>query len=534
MKRLLAIDIGTLSARAGLFDTSGRLVAAHSAAFELLHPAELQAVYRMDDIFRAAGEAARGALAAAGAEAGNIAGIAVDAMSSTYFEAAGAPPFDGGADVICWMDHRAEHEAEEITATGDHYLDYVGGSLSPEMYLPKILWLKRHRPKAWERVTAVRDLSDEVARRITGVDRASICGLACKFPYLPNDPEPWRLGLLEKLGLSRLPGLGQLSAPPGKVGEVHGHVHAAGAAALGVSAGIPVSVGLIDAEAGSFGVVGRGFRSAMNRTLALIGGTSTCYMTWAVDERRISGVWGPFRDAVIPGYWMHEGGQSYSGAALDAVLAQHPASPGKPSAALHAETAGEILKLMEAEGPAFGLRRHILPDWLGNRAPLGDGSVRALVAGLGLETSRRSFLEQYYATARALALQSRHLIDHMNMHGYAIDRVCLSGGHLKNPLLVRLYQDALGAGLVISGASEPVLLGTAMVAAVAAGLQPDLFAALDAMAPAQRTLTADPAWARAHQGAYATYLKLFAIRNEVEAADRQQLRRLAMPARGGA
>ena len=524
MTSLLAIDIGTLSARAGVFDPGGQLIAAHSAAFELLHPAELQAVYRMDDIWRAVGEAARGALAAAGGAANSLAGIAIDAMSSTYFEAAGAPPLDGGADVICWMDHRAEAEAEEITATGDRYLDYVGGSLSPEMYLPKILWLSRHRPQAWARVTAVRDLGDEVARRVTGVDRPSICGLACKFPYLPNDADPWRRGLLERLGLGGLLTLGQLAAAPGKVGAVHGRVSAAGAAALGAPVGVPVSVGLIDAEAGAFGVVGRGFAGAMNRTLALIGGTSTCYMTWARDERRISGVWGPFKDAVIPGYWMHEGGQSISGAALDAVLAQHPASPGKPTPAMHAKTAADTLALMRSEGPAFGLRRHILPDWLGNRAPLGDGSVRALVAGIGLETSRRSFLEHYYATARALALQSRHLIDHMNAHGYAIDRVCLSGGHLKNPLLVRLYQDALGASLVISDTSEPVLLGTAMVAAVAAGLHADLFAALDAMAPAQTILRADPLWARAHQGAYGAYLKLFALRNEIETEDRRLLR----------
>ncbi len=113
---------------------------------------------------------------------------------------------------------------------------------------------------------------------------------------------------------------------------------------------------------------------------------------------------------------------------------------------LGTHAAAKILALLDAEGPAFGARRHIVPDWLGNRAPLGDGKVRALISGIGLETSRRAFLEHYFATARALALQSRHMIEHLNRHGYAIDRVCLSGGHLKNPLLVRLYRDALGAG----------------------------------------------------------------------------------------
>jgi D-ribulokinase len=513
---LLAIDVGTLSARAGLFDAEGRLIAARSASFPLINPLDHHAVYRMDDIWAAVCTAARDTLAAAPGIASTVAGIAIDATSSTVIEATGARPLDGDADVICWMDHRGEAEAEEIGASGDRYLDYVGGTVSPEMYLPKILWLKRRRPAAWARVTAVRDLSDEIARRMTGVDRHSVCGLACKFPYLPADADPWRRDLLASLGISDLLSLGRLADQPGRVGEVHGLLSGEAAAAMGLRPGAPVAISLIDAEAGSLGVLGRDFSETVNRTLALIGGTSTCYMAWARDERRISGVWGPFKDAVFPDYWMHEAGQSISGAALDAVLSDHPASPGPASVELHARTVDEILATLDAEGPAFGAHRHIVPDWLGNRAPLGDGKVRALICGVGLENTYRAFLEHYYATARSLALQSRHIIEHLNRHGYAIDRVCLSGGHVKNKLLLRLYRDALGAHLVTSETGEPVLLGTAMVAATGAGLYPDLFTALQAMAPEQTTHPIDPDWAAAHDAAYRIYLKLFAVRNEIE------------------
>ena len=526
---LLAIDVGTLSARAGLFDSGGRLIAASSASFELMRPLDHHAVYRMDDIWAAVCTASRNALAATPVIAATVAGIAVDATSSTVIEAAGGRPLDGDADVICWMDHRAEAEAEEIDLTGDRYLDYVGGTVSPEMYLPKILWLKRHRPAAWARVTAVRNLADEIARRMTGVDRPSICGLACKFPYLPADADPWRRDLLASLGIADLLSLGGLSGRPGRVGEVHGPLSHEAAAAMGLRPEVPVGISLIDAEAGSLGVLGRDFAQAVNRTVALIGGTSTCYMVWARDERRVSGVWGPFKDAVFPGYWMHEAGQSISGAALDAVLNHHPASPGPASVALHARTAEEILALLETEGPHFAACRHIVPDWLGNRAPLGDGKVRALISGIGLETSHRTFLEHYFATARSLALQSRHIIEHLNRHGYALDRVCLSGGHLKNPLLMQLYRDALGARLVTSDTSEPVLLGTAMVAATACGLCPDLFTALEAMAPRQATLAQDPVWVAAHDVAYGIYLKLFSMRNDIEMEGRRLGRLAARP-----
>jgi len=514
MTHLLAVDVGTLSARAGVFDRTGALLASEAAGFSLHRPHEHHAVYRIDEIWRAVCQAVRAVRARTGHSP--IAGMAFDATSSLALVAEGGPPLDGEADVFCWMDHRGEREAEEIALSRDRYLDYVGGTLSPEMHLPKLLWLRRHRPRAWRRVRAVRDLCDELAVRATGVARHSVCGLACKLPYLPNDAQPWRHELLAQLGLGDLVGLGALSEVPGRVGERHGTLSADAATALDLPESVPVSIGLIDAESGALGVLGRGFRAEMNRTIALIGGTSTSYMCWAEDERRINGVWGPFKDAVFPGFWMHEAGQSLSGAALDAVLLNHPAGPRRVCASGHAEAAQAVLDLLAAEGPAFAARRHIVPDWLGNRAPLGDGAVRALATGLGEDHSRRSFLEQYYAIARALVLQSRHIIEHLNRHGYAIDRCALAGGHLRNPLLVWLYRNALGVECVVCDSAEPVLLGTAMVAAVTAGFAPDLFAALDAMAPAQRSLPADPAWRAAHDAAYRVYLRLFDVRNDIE------------------
>ncbi len=518
MTRLLAIDVGTRAARAGLFDAGGALLATASAGFALHRPHEHHAVYRMDEIWHAVCRAVREVRAATGHAP--VAAMAFDATSSLALTAEGAPPLDGEADVLCWMDHRGEAEADEIAASGDRYLHYVGGTLSPEMHLPKLLWLRRHRPDAWARLRAVRDLCDELATRATGTARHSVCGLACKFPYLPSDAQPWRHALLDRLGLAALPTLGALSQRPGRVGERHGTVCARAAAELDLPQGVPVAIGLIDAEAGALGVLGHGYAAAMNRTITLIGGTSTSYMSWAAEERRIPGVWGPFRDAVFPGVWMHEAGQSLSGAALDALLDNHPGGPREVSAAGHADAARDILALLDAEGPGFAARRHLVPDWLGNRSPLGDGCMRALMTGLGEDHTRRAFLEQYYATARALALQSRHIIDHLNRHGYAIDRCALAGGHLRNPLLMRLYRDALGVQAVVSDAPEPVLLGTAMVAAVTAGVADTLLAALEAMAPRQTALPADPCWRAAHDAAYRIYLRLFDVRNEIERQSR--------------
>lgn len=42
-----------------------------------------------------------------------------------------------------WMDHRAAKQAEFINSTGHSVLRYVGGNMSLEMQLPKLLWIKQ-------------------------------------------------------------------------------------------------------------------------------------------------------------------------------------------------------------------------------------------------------------------------------------------------------------------------------------------------------------------------------------------------------
>ncbi|TVQ36259.1 MAG: ribulokinase [Geminicoccaceae bacterium] len=509
----LAVDVGTLTARAGLFDGKGQLLATGTAPLDLQRPEDGQAVYLMDQLWQAVVEAIRRCTAEAPEAARRVAGLAFDATSSVQLEGL-APAL--GFDVLCWMDHRGEAQARTIDATGHAYLDHLGGSISPEMHLPKLLWVKQAAPEAWAKVTAVRDLSDALAQRATGREAHSLCGLACKWPYLPAAEAPWQHDLLAALGIDDLLQRGVLTEGGRPVGAVHGHLRPDVAKATGLPAGTPVAIGLIDAEAGALGALGAGFRGRMNQRLALIGGTSTSILAFARDARRIPGVWGPFRDAVFAGIWMHEAGLTMAGAALDAILTHHPASPGAASAASHQAVVAAIEAALAAEGPAFAWRRHLVPDWLGNRAPLGAGDVRALATGAGPDTDHRSLLELYYATARALALQTRHILLHLNHHGYALDEVTLAGGHRRNPLLKQLYADALGAALIDVDVDEPVLLGTAMIAAVAAGHHPTTFDALDAMAPTHRPVPRRSAWAEAHDLAYAVYLDLFEARNAAD------------------
>jgi D-ribulokinase len=52
-------------------------------------------------------------------------------------------------NIIVWMDHRATKEAEMINKTESKVLERVGGKMSAEMQIPKLLWLKNNLPSSF-------------------------------------------------------------------------------------------------------------------------------------------------------------------------------------------------------------------------------------------------------------------------------------------------------------------------------------------------------------------------------------------------
>ena len=133
----------------------------------------------------------------------------------------------------------------------------------------------------------------------------------------------------------------------------------------------------------------------------------------------------------------------------------------------------------------------MLPDFHGNRSPLADPHATGVISGLTLDFSPDALARVYYRTAVAIALGTRHILDALDAKGWRIDTLHVAGGHTKNPLLMELYADTTGCQ-VVEPAEDAVLLGAAMTAAVAAGLQPSLADAAAAMSRSAGTRAADP------------------------------------------
>ena len=529
-RAVIGVDVGTGSARAGIFDLAGRRLAAASRPIRMWKPEADWAEQSSDDIWTAVCAAVREAMEAC-AERPEVVGIGFDATCSlVVLDAAGRPVTvdpegDDARNVIVWMDHRAIDQTDRINAGGYEVLRYVGGRLSPEMQTPKLLWLKEQLPQSWGRAAHFFDLPDFLTWRATGATRRSLCSLVCKWTYLGHEGR-WDDAYLRAIGLGDLveEGYARIGSDVGAVGSaIGGGLTVEAARELGLTPGIAVGTSMIDAHAGGIGVIGVPLAASAtvdyDRRLALIGGTSSCHMVMSLAAPRfIPGVWGPYHSAMLPGLWLNEGGQSATGALIDHVVQGHPRHADLTAEATRRGTT--VYQLLNDElavlagrsgGPVAMLTRdlHVLPDFHGNRSPRADASLRGAVSGLRLSDGLEDLALLYLATVQAVAYGTRHIVAAMNDTGYAIDTILACGGGTKNPVFLEAHADATGCTLVLPEEPEAVLLGSAVLGAVAAGAFPDITAGMAGMTHAGRSIEPAEGRLRAyHDAKYSVFLRL--------------------------
>ncbi|WP_295811477.1 FGGY-family carbohydrate kinase [uncultured Nitratireductor sp.] len=521
---VVAVDIGTGSARAGVLDREGKLLGRAENPIKMNQPAADFAEQDSEDIWNAACTSVRTALERADAAPEQIAGISFDATCSLVVrgrdgeQVSVSPDEEPRWDTIVWLDHRALAEADACTATGHRVLDYIGGVMSPEMQTPKLMWLKRNLPERWNAACHFFDLADFLTWKASSSLARSQCTLTCKWTYLAHETPGWQHDFFETVGLADMIERGQLPERASPIGTDLGPLTSEAANALGLTERCRVGAGLIDAHGGALGVLGgfAGDVDSIDRHMALIAGTSSCVMAFSREARPVPGVWGPYLGAALPDCWLGEGGQSVSGALLDHIIRWHAAG-GEPNAQMHRRICDRVMELRAAEGYELGARLHVLPDFHGNRSPLADPHAVGVISGLTLDASFDSLCRLYWRTAVAIAFGIRHILDTLNDRGYGIDTLHVTGGHIKNPLLMELYADAAGCTVVEPGAEDAMLLGTGMVAAMAAGLYPSLAEACVNMAQEGTTRKPDPIARRRFDRDYRVFLEMHKQRQALDA-----------------
>ena len=530
VRYVIGVDVGTGSARAGIFDNAGRMVASAKRDITLFHASGSIVEQSSGEIWNAVCQSVKDALAQAAVSPDRIAGIGFDATCSLVVLGEGGAPLPVGPseqaerDIIVWMDHRALEQAERINAIGHEVLKFVGGRISPEMETPKLLWLLENRPGVFAAAWQFFDLTDFLTWRATGDLSRSTCTVTCKWTYLAHerrwDESYFRsvgLGVLADEGFARI---GQSVVDPGT--PLGSGLTANAAAELGLLAGTPVATGVIDAHAGGIGTVGAD--GEPESCLGYVFGTSSCTMTTTRSPVFVPGVWGPYFSAMVPDAWLNEGGQSVAGAAIERLLSMHPATPDARRRAGHEGQSLPVLLASLAAQAADGLSGavlladglHVVPEFLGNRAPFADPHARAVIAGLGMDDDLNSLVALYIAGICSIGYGLRQIIEAQAAAGAPIERIVISGGAGRLDLVRQLLADATGKPVLATQAEEPVLLGAAILGGVAGRLFDDVRSGMASMSQISRAYQPDAGdIAALHEARYRAFRQLQSVAREI-------------------
>ena len=198
--------------------------------------------------------------------------------------------------------------------------------------------------------------------------------------------------------------------------------------------------------------------------------------------------------------------------------------------AVEAERAGQSLAdflgeraLVASGGDASAAIRlahglHVVPEFLGNRAPHADPHSRAVIAGLGMEFDEASLVALYVAGIAGLGYGLRQILAAQAAAGASVSAIAISGGAGRSRLVRQILADATGLPVAAPMTDEPVLLGSAMLGAVAAGSVTDLEAAMETMSSIGEILTpALPEIRAVHDARYTMFEQFQALARQAAA-----------------
>lgn len=424
------------------------------------------------------------------------------------------------AYVKMWKHHGAQKLADEMTRAaaerGEEFLPCYGGRVSSEWSLPKLWETVREDPEVCRAADRWVEAADWVVWQLCGKFTPNACAMGYKAFWRKGKGYPSRdylAALDERLLHAVEQKFGGDPLPPGSPA---GFLTKKGAALTGLAVGTAVAVGGVDAHV----CVPAAGIDAPGTLLAIIG-TSTCHMLLSDRAVPVPGVCGVVEDGILPGFFGYEAGQTcvgdgfawYLDNCLPASCRDEARQEGK---SLHAYLRERAARLAPGESGLLAL------DWLnGNRSVLTDASLSGLLVGATLRTRPE---EIYRALLESTAFGTRRIVENFREHGVAVEHFAAAGGiPPKDPLMMQIYADVLGMPVRTADPTQNPALGSAILAAVAAGKRRGGF---DSVSEAVRTLgglsgpvyTPDPAAHAVYDRLYAEYRTLhdyFGLENNV-------------------
>jgi len=441
----LGIDIGTGGSRALLVDERGAVRGGYTAPHEdIAMQRPMWAEQRPENWWDAAVMAIRGVLAETGVPGAAVKGIGLSGQMH------GLVILDDAHQVIrpslIWCDQRSQAQVDAVNEKlgRENILRYIANPVLTGFTLPKLLWVRDHEPRHFERARKMLLPKDYVRFRLTG-EFASEVSDASGTAVFDVVNRRWSYEMMDRLGLDRalLPRCYESS-------EVTGAITAPVAALTGLEAGTPVVGGGGDQAASAVGngIVEEGIVSC---TLGTSGVVFAHMERVAYDPAgRVHTFCHAVRDR-----W-HVMGVT-QGAGLSLQWFRNRLAPGVEYDSLTAEA---------AQSPAGAQGLFWLPYLMGERTPHLDASARGGWIGLTASHTRADLLR---AILEGVSYSQRDCLDIIETLGVPIRSVRASGGGARSAFWRGLLAGILDKRLVTLETQEGSAYGAALLALAGTG-----------------------------------------------------------------
>jgi xylulokinase len=447
---LVAVDLGTSAAKAGVVAPDGRLRGFARVPYALLLDGAPGRAEQRPDAWWTALVRGIGVARAQAAVDGSVEPIAICVVGQGPTLVATAADGHALAPAITWLDRRAGHETS-AAATAIGRQGWVVGLLGRARLLAAL------RPEVAEGAAWLLSAWDHLAFRLTGVAVAAL-----------QDPtEAITVTEARAAGLDE-----RIAPPPARAGSVIGTLRSEPAAELGLPLDLPVVAGANDAIATFLGAGLTAAGQAIDT-----GGTSGGFGLYVERPVIVPPLWtGP---APLPGLHYVGGAMAGTGRALDWLV-----DDALGGAATTAELLAEA-----ATVPAGAAGLLFLPYLAGERWPLHDPAARGAFVGLTLR-HRRAHLVRAVLEAAAFAL--RHVAAPAVAAGLPFTELRVTGGTAASRLWNQVKADVVGVEVVVPRVAEASVAGAAVLAAVGVGLVADGRAGIDALVGVAERLAPSP------------------------------------------
>lgn len=467
----------------------------------------------------------------------NIVGITVDTTGSTpvAVNEQGVPlsltegfEENPNAMFVLWKDHTAVKEADEINELAKKwdvdFTKYEGGIYSSEWFWAKLLHVIREDAGVYRAAYSWVEHCDWIPALLTGNTRPktikrSRCAAGHKamwheaFGGLPSEEflttlDPLLSGLRDRLFKETFTCDVQV-----------GTLTTEWATKLGLSADVVVGVGAFDAHLGAVGAEIEPYY------LSKVMGTSTCDMLIApldvIGDKVVPGICGQVDGSIVPGMYGLEAGQSAFGDIyawfkqvtewpLKNILIDSELIDTETKEKLIEETSDKIIAKLSSEAAKLPIEENdiIATDWMnGRRTPDANQALKGAISGLTLGSDAPRIFK---ALVEATAFGSKAIIDRFISEGVRIDGVIALGGVAKkSSFVMQIVADVLNMPIKVARSEQACALGSAMAAAVCAGIYPSIADAQKKMGGGfEMEYHPIPERAEAYQSLYEKYLKL--------------------------